>query len=100
MSDSDVSAFVGGVLAGAKISSVDDLESCIKDINPIGISHIDAAANDFDDGDVQKYRNGINELGQFFSAVATDMENCGKLSSDDVTILKNIADAFLNPKNP
>ena len=53
MSDSDVATFVGGVLAGAKISSVDDLESCIKDINPIGISHIDAAANDFDDGDVQ-----------------------------------------------
>ena len=97
MSASDATTLIAGVLAGAKIQSVDDLGSCIKDSDPL-VSHIFTAADDFDDGSVDKMNHGVTELGNFFAQLATDMEGCGKLSSDDVTLLKNISDAFLHPQ--
>ena len=99
ISVSDMTALIGGVLAGAKIQSVDDLATCIKDADPL-VAHIFTAADDFDDGSVDKMNEGVKELGNFYAQLATDMEGCGKLSSDDVTLLKNISDAFLNPKTP
>ena len=99
ISASDATALIGGVLAGAKIQSVDDIATCIKDADPL-VAHIDNAADGFDDGSVEKMNDGVNELGKFFAQLATDMEGCGKLSSDDVTLLKNISDAFLHPQKP
>ena len=101
MSASDATTLINGVFAGAKIQSVDDdeLATCIKDYDPL-VAHIHNAAAGFDDGSVEKMNEGVKELGNFFSQLATDMEGCGKLSSDDVTQLKNISDAFLHPQKP
>ena len=61
MSASDVNTLIAGVLAGAKIQSVDDLGACITDTNIT--AHIDAAADDFDDGSPNRMNDGIKELG-------------------------------------
>ena len=94
----DVVELIDGVLVGAlEVEHVDNLETCIKDINPL-VTHMTTAVQDFEDGSFHKIAAGIDELGKFVSQVATTMEDCDKVSSDDVTKLKKMGDAFLHPK--
>merc|ERR1719266_1387196 len=95
----DVVELIDGVLVGAlEAEHVDNLETCIKDINPL-VTHITTAVQDFEDGSFHKIAAGIDELGHFISQVATTMEDCEKIvTGDDVTKLKNMGEAFLHPK--
>ena len=94
----DVVELIDGVLVGAlEVEHVDNLETCIKDIDPL-VTHITTAVEDFEDGSYHKIAAGIKELGEFFSQVSTTMEDCEKVGSDDVTKLKKMGDTFLHPK--
>merc|ERR1712051_806383 len=94
----DVAKVVDGVLIGAlETEHIDSLETCIKDVDPL-VSHMHTAVQDFEDGSFHKIAAGIDELGKFVSQVATTMEDCEKVSSDDVDKLKKMSDAFLHPK--
>ena len=94
----EVVELIDGVLIGAlETEHVDSLETCIKDFNPL-ITHMTTAVRDFENGSFHKIAAGIDELGNFISQVATTMEDCEKISSDDVTKLKKMGDAFLHPK--
>ena len=94
----DVAEVIDGVLIGAlETEHIDSLETCIKDVDPL-VSHMHTAVQDFEDGSFHKIAAGIDELGKFVSQVATTMEDCDKVSSDDVTKLKKMGDAFLHPK--
>ena len=94
----DVAEVIDGVLVGAlEAEHVDNLETCIKDIDPL-VTHMQTAVEDFEAGSFHKIAAGIDELGKFVSQVATTMEDCEKVSSDDVTKLKKMGDAFLHPK--
>ena len=89
---------IDGVLVGAlEVEHVDNLETCIKDINPL-VTHMTTAVQDFEDGSFHKIAAGIDELGKFISQVSSTMEDCKKISSEDVTKLKKMGDAFLHPK--
>ena len=76
---------IEGVLVGAlETEGVTDLESCIKDVNPL-VTDLEAAINDFEDGSFHKIAAGIDELGKFLSQVSTTMTDCEKIvSGDDV----------------
>ena len=94
----DVAELIDGVLVGAlQAEHVDNLETCIKDIDPL-VSHITTAVKDFEAGSFHKIAAGIDELGHFVSQVATTMEDCEKVGSDDVDKLKKMGDVFLHPK--
>ena len=94
----DVAELIDGVLVGALATEhVDNLETCIKDIDPL-VSHMTTAVQDFEDGSFHKIAAGIDELGKFVSQVATTMQDCEKVGSDDVAKLKSMGDAFLHPK--
>ena len=94
----DVAEVIDGVLVGAlEAEHIDSLETCIKDIDPL-VSHMTTAVEDFEAGSFHKIAAGIDELGKFVSQVATTMEDCDKISSDDVDKLKKMGDAFLHPK--
>ena len=89
---------IDGVLVGAlEVEHVDNLETCIKDINPL-VTHITTAVQDFEAGSFHKIAAGIDELGKFISQVSTTMEDCEKVGADDVAKLKKMGDAFLHPK--
>ena len=94
----DVAELIDGVLVGALATEhVDNLETCIKDIDPL-VSHMHTAVQDFEQGSFRKIAAGIDELGKFVSQVATTMQDCEKVGSDDVAKLKSMGDAFLHPK--
>ena len=94
----DVFEVIEGVLVGAlEVEGVTDLESCIKDVNPL-VTDLEAAVQDFEYGSFHKIAAGIDELGKFLTQVSTTMEDCDKIGSDDVTKLKNMGEAFLHPK--
>ena len=94
----DVAEVIDGVLVGAlEAEHIDSLETCIKDIDPL-VTHMQTAVEDFEAGSFHKIAAGIDELGKFVSQVATTMEDCEKVGSDDVAKLKKMGDAFLHPK--
>merc|ERR1712051_98174 len=82
---------------GLEVEHVDGLETCIKDVDALA-AHITAAVKAFEEGSSGQIGAGIDELGQFFSRVGTTMEDCEKVGADDVAKLKNVGDAFLQPK--
>ena len=67
MSALNVVELIDGVLVGAlQVEHVDNLETCIKDINPL-VTHMTTAVEDFEDGSFHKIAAGIDELGKFIS---------------------------------
>merc|ERR1719220_2567903 len=94
----EVTELIDGILVGAlKIEHVDSLETCVTDINPL-MTHMMAAVADFEDGSFSKIASGIEELGDFITEVGTSMEDCAKISADDVAKLKAMGEAFTHPQ--
>ena len=94
----EVIELIDGFLLGAlEVEKVDNLESCIKDFNPMVIDMI-TAVQDFEDGSYHKIADGIYQIGQFISQVGITMEGCAAVGDDDVAKLTAMGEAFLHPK--
>ena len=65
----------GIIVGGLETEHIDNLDTCIKDINPL-VTLMESAVKDFEDGSFHKIAEGIDELGQFISKVGTSMEDC------------------------
>ena len=88
---------IDGIIVGAlETEHIDNLDTCIKDINPL-VTLMESAVKDFEDGSFHKIAEGIDELGQFISKVGTSMEDCATVP-EDLDKLKAMGDAFLHPK--
>ena len=94
----EVTELIDGFLIGAlEVEKVENLNTCIKDINPL-VTDMTTAVNDFEDGSFNKIADGIYQLGQFISQVGVIMEDCDQVGAEDVAKLKQMGDAFLHPK--
>ena len=94
----EITELIDGFLIGAlETEQVENLDSCIKDFNPMVID-MTKAVNDFEDGSYAKIADGIFELGQFVSQVGVVMEDCAQVGEEDVEKLEQMGEAFLHPK--
>ena len=61
----EVTELIDGFLIGAlEVEHVENLDTCIKDINPL-VTDMTKAVEDFKDGSFSKIADGINQLGLF-----------------------------------
>ena len=94
----EVTELIDGFLIGAlEVEKVENLDTCIKDINPL-VTDMTKAIADFEDGSFSKIADGINQLGLFISEVGISMQDCSEVSSEDAKRLEEMGEAFLHPK--
>ena len=76
MAPLEVTELIDGFLIGAlEVEHVENLDTCIKDINPLVID-MTKAVEDFEDGSFSKIADGINQLGLFIQEVGISMQDC------------------------
>ena len=94
----EVTELIDGFLIGAlSVQHVENLDTCIKDFNPL-VTDMETAVQDFKDGSYAKIADGIEKLGQFITQVGVVMTDCAMVGADDVSKLKAMGEAFLHPK--
>ena len=94
----EVTELIDGFLIGAlEVEHVENLDTCIKDINPL-VTDMTKAVEDFKDGSFSKIADGINQLGLFIQEVGIGMQDCSQVSSEDAQRLEKMGEAFLHPK--
>ena len=94
----EITELVDGFLIGAlEVEHVENLDTCIKDINPL-VTDMTKAIQDFKDGSFSKIADGINQLGLFIQEVGISMQDCSQVSSEDAQRLEQMGEAFLHPK--
>ena len=95
----EITQLLDGFLIGAlQTEEVYDLESCVKDINPL-FTDITTAIEDFKDGSYYRITDGLYQLGQFFAQIKVVTKDCPQaLREEDKEKLKEMEDAFTNPK--
>ena len=94
----EVTELIDGFLIGAlEVEHVENLDTCIKDVNPL-VTDMTKAIADFKDGSFSKIADGINQLGLFIQEVGISMQDCSQVSSEDAQRLEQMGEAFLHPK--
>ena len=93
----EVVELIDGFIVGALgYESVDSLETCVTDVDPL-VTDMIAAVKDFEEGSFQSIADGIYQLGQFVSQVGISLEDCASISTEDIAKLEAMGDAFLHP---
>ena len=95
----EITQLVDGFLLGAlQTEQVYDLDTCLKDVNPL-ITDMTTAIEDFKDGSYYRITDGIYQLGQFVSQIKVVTKDCSiALREEDMDKLKAMEEAFLHPK--